>query len=164
MRKYTFFLLTFFLLITCRSQPDVVTEHEVNAIEPELEVVSIYILQADIVVTEFETVLKVTNPNDFAVDLTDITYRLYGNGAFWTNGRGVDLLHIPALSSAETKFTFSMNFINMNRRLLDDVIARRRVQYRFIGEAQVKPVNSRIEAFRMSYESSGFSEVKPKAD
>ena len=169
-------ILAIFLLEACKSsQPQVVVAAEtpqeievevaaIEIIEPEFEVVSICILQADIVVTEFEGIVKITNPNDFALELTNLTYALYGNGALWTNGNGIGALHVPALSSAETRFIFEMNFINMNRRLLDDVIAMRRINYHFKGEAQVQPVIPSVAAFHMSYDYVGLSEVKRKAN
>lgn len=166
MRILIIFLLTIFLFTACKSKPDIVEEPqaEIEIVEPEFEVVSIYILQADIVVTEFEAVLKITNPNEFALELTEVTYELYGNSAFWASGKGSDLLHVPALSSSETKFIFEMNFINMNRKLLDDVIAMRRVNYRFKGDALVQPVLPMIAPFRMNYDCYGLSEVKPRSE
>ena len=162
MRKILLLILIPLLLLACKSKPQAIGQPDLEIIEPEFEVVSIHILQADIVVTEFETVLKITNPNTFAMNLTELTYELYGNGAFWASGKGTDLLHIPASSSIETKFIFSMNFINMNRRLLDDVIAMRNIQYRFKGEALVQPVIPNVQSFKMSYDCSGFSEVRPR--
>jgi LEA14-like dessication related protein len=154
-------LLTVFLLIGCKSKPEIIEIAETIEIkEPEFEVISIIILQADIVVTEFETVLKITNPNEFAVELTSLTYELFGNGTSWATGSGSDILHIPAHSSGETRFIFNMNFINMNRRLLDDVIAMRPINYRLRGEAEVQPVIPHIQSFKMSYDRSGVSEVR----
>jgi len=57
-----------------------------------------------------------------------------------------------------------MNFINMNRRLLDDVISMRRVQYNFKGDAEVQPVIQRLSPFNMSFNCTGLSEVKQRAD
>jgi len=139
-------------------------EPEIEVIEPSFEVVSIYIIQADIVVTEFEAVIKIDNPNDFDVELSSIAYELYGNNAFWAGGTVKDIFVVPAQSSGETKFRFTMNFINMNRRLLDDVIAMRQVNYRFRGKAQVKPDIPKVDIFHVDFDCSGFSEVKRRAD
>jgi len=139
-------------------EPEIVLP-EIEILDPEFSIVSIRILQADLVVTEFETVLRVENPNEFAVELSSINYELYGNGAFWTNGKGNNILNVPALSTNETKFTFKMNFINMNRRLLDDVIAMRQINYRFMGQAQAKPDIAHIPAFTADFDCSGLSEV-----
>ena len=181
MRKSLFLLLIPLFLVTCKSQPlpppvepeivvvipeiieEVVEEMPViEIIEPEFTIVSIAVLQADLINTVFQTVVRIDNPNEFAVDLSSLSYELYGNGRFWGDGTGKDILHIPANSSCETRFSFNMNFINMNRRLLDDIITMRQVNYRFKGEAQVEIDIPRIPAFITNFERSGFSEVKKK--
>jgi len=164
MRKFLVFLsITALLFAACKSPPPVI-EPSVKVKNPEFEIVSIAVIQADLVNTLFETVVKIDNPNNFAVDLSSIEYKLYGNGKFWANGKALDILHIPANSSCETEFHFSMNFINMNRKLLDDVIAMRMVNYRFEGDVEVEPLTSLISSFQMSFERSGLSEVKEKVD
>jgi len=169
MRKFLSFLFLIALLCACKSRPQVVVEEPepepepVIVLEPVFEIASIHIIQADLVNTQFETVLKVTNPNEFALLLSSIKYQLYGNGLFWAEGRGNDILQIPAKSSRETKFRFSMNFINMNRRLLDDVIAMRQVRYRFSGEAEVQP-DVPLPPFIMNFDCNGLSDVKQRAE
>jgi len=160
MKKIFLLLFTILILVSCKSKPGPAAEAEIEIIEPEFEIVSIVILQADIVVTEFETVLRVKNPNNFAVTLTSLTYELFGNGAFWARGSANDILLVPPLGTSELKFTFDMNFINMSRRLLDDVIAMRQVNYRFRGDAQIQPDIPRIPPFTMKYDCSGLSEVR----
>ena len=149
---------------SCKTKPEIVIEPEaeIQIIDPVFEVVSIIILQADLVVTEFETVLKVTNPNAFDVELISLTYQLFGNGLFWATGAASDILRIPAVSTGETRFKFSMNFINTNRRLFDDVLAMRPVRYRLKGEADVRPVIPNIKSFNMIYDIAGISEVKKR--
>ena len=137
-------------------------EPVIEIIKPEFSIVSIAVLQADLINTEFLTVVRIDNPNGFAVDLSSLSYELYGNGRYWGDGRGKDILHIPALSSCEAEFSFVMNFINMNRRLLDDIIALRQVNYRFKGEAQVETDIPRVPAFITNFERSGLSEVRKK--
>ena len=187
MHRFLLIIFTVFILIACKTQPEVIEKLEeavevieiIEAIEvidfieikePEFEVESIYILQADIVVTEFEAVLRIKNPNDFAIELSSITYELYGNGEFWAEGITRNILQIPAQSSSETSFVFSMNFINMNRRLLDDVIAMRQINYRFKGQAQMKPVIQDIpigkfiaNTFNVDFDCSGRSQVRRRA-
>jgi LEA14-like dessication related protein len=147
----------------CKTPAPVVQEVKaVKVIEPVFEIVSIVILQADLVNTQFETVLKIDNPNGFAVDLSTLKYELFGNGLLWAEGTENDIFRVPANSSLETKFNFSMNFINMNRKLLDDVIAMRQVQYRFRGNAVVRAPGA--QTFTMNYNCTGLSEVKQKTN
>jgi LEA14-like dessication related protein len=155
------------LVFACKSQPQIEEEESVipvDVLEPEFEIVSIIVIQADLVNTQFETVLKVNNPNEFALQLSSLKYQLYGNGLFWADGARNDILQIPARSSSETKFRFSMNFINMNRRLLDDIIAMRQVRYRFRGEAEIQPDITNHPHFVMNFDITSLSDVKQKAD
>jgi len=167
-RLPVFFLFIFISFIACKTPPQITLppppppEPSVKILEPEFIVSSIYIIQADIVVTEFEAVIKVINPNDFAMELSSIVYELFGSGRFWSGGSTSNILQIPANGLSETSFKFNMNFIDMDRRLLDDVIAMRRVYYQFKGKAQVRPVICDISAFFVDFSCSGLSEVKPK--
>jgi len=177
MRSLVIFLSITVLFFACKSPPPEVVrvieveppvievvyeepEPEIEILEPIFEISSIVILQADLVVTEFETILKITNPNVFALDLSSLTYELFGNGFSWAKGAGKNILHVPALSSIETKFIFEMNFINMRRQLLDDVIALRQVRYRFFGKAEVQPVLPSAPPFIINYDCAGLSDVK----
>ncbi|MDR0323979.1 MAG: LEA type 2 family protein [Treponema sp.] len=175
MKKYLIILFVIVIFAACKSPPPVVeetftaviehiVEPEIEIIEPEFDILSIVIIQGELINTQFEAVLKIDNPNTFDMELSELKYQLYGNGLFWADGLEKDIFLIPALSSSENKFRFSMNFINMNRRLLDDVIAMRQVQYRFAGEVIVQALIPRVLPFTMKYDISGLSEVKPKAD
>jgi LEA14-like dessication related protein len=170
MRKFLLIILTVLFLFACKTPappPQIVQNIEViepvEVIEPLFEIISIVILQADLVNTQFETVLKIDNPNGFPVELSTLKYELFGNGLFWADGIENDILRVPAKSSLETKFNFSMNFINMNRKLLDDIIAMRQVQYRFSGDALVRVNTPGAQIFTMDYNCTGLSEVKQKS-
>ncbi|MCL2186754.1 MAG: LEA type 2 family protein [Treponema sp.] len=175
MRKFLSVFITVLFLSGCKSQtqvqPQIIAEIEeieienvIEIIEPEFEVVSIVILQADLVVTEFKTVIKVTNPNDFALELTELTYELYGNGEYWEGNTARESMQIPSASSSETVFVFQMNFINNTRNLLNEVIAMRQVNYIFKGKAKVQPDIQNIGPFIMNYDCRGLSEVKRRAE
>ncbi|MCL2211360.1 MAG: LEA type 2 family protein [Treponema sp.] len=167
MRKILVIILAVFVLINCKTKPpapEAEPEAAIEIKEPGFEVISIYIIQADIVVTEFEAVIRVDNPNNFSMELSSIAYELFGNGRFWADGKVKGILIIPANSSSETNFRFEMNFINMNRPLLDDVINMRRVNYRFKGDAEVKPDIHKVDAFNVDFDCTGYSEVKRKAE
>jgi len=162
MRKILLFILIILVFLSCKTQPQTAPAG-LQILEPAFEVTSIYIIQADIVVTEFEAVLKVENPNDFALEMSSITYELFGNGRFWAGHSVTNIMRIPANSTEETRFRFEMNFINMSRPLLDDVIAMRQVNYRFKGNAEVRPVLPDIPFFSVAFDCSGLSEVKRRA-
>jgi len=184
MRKILFFFTIILLLSACKSKPSVVLPPpppERIILEPKFDIVSIYIIQADLVVTEFEALIKIDNTNDFAMELFSINYELFGNNYFWADGTSEnflaannrleaatyhthkDVFKIPAEASAEARFTFKMNFINMPRSLLDDVIAMRQVNYRFKGNAQVRPAIEEADIFTAEFDCTGFSNVKKRA-
>jgi len=181
MRKFLMSFLPVLILISaCKSPPAVVPPQRL-ILEPKFDITSIYIIQADLVVTEFEAVIKIDNPNDFAMELFSINYELFGNDHFWADGTSEnfrsannrleaatfhlhkDIFKIPAEASAEARFTFQMNFINMPRSLLDDVIAMRQVNYRFKGKAEVRAVIEDAKTFTAEFDCTGLSDVKKRA-
>jgi LEA14-like dessication related protein len=163
---FLFNIILLCLLAACKSPPTPQIKEEPVIIfkEPLFEIVSIVILQAELINTRFETVLRVNNPNEFPLELSRIKYELYGNGLFWADGTDNDILKIPAKSIQDTRFNFTMNFINMNRKLLDDIIAMRKVQYIFKGEADVRGNYVKLPVSTMKFNCSGLSEVKPRAE
>jgi Conserved secreted protein len=167
MRKFLFYLVILYLLTGCKSQKPVEPEffefEIIKVINPEFNIISIAVIQADLINTQFEALIKIDNPNRFAVNLSSLGYELYGNGRLWADGKGKDVLHVPAQSSCQTEFRFSMNFINMSRSLLDDIIAKRQIRYRFSGKVEVEPVIPNIEPFYINFERYGLSGVKEKA-
>ncbi|MDR0442874.1 MAG: LEA type 2 family protein [Treponema sp.] len=164
------------LFAACKSKPPSMEPEETPETEPAeitedvkiervfFDVVSIVIIQADLINTQFKAVVRIDNPNTFAVNISSFSYELYGNGIFWASGTEKGLLQIPAMDSFETEFRFTMNFINMNRRLLDDIITMRRVRYSFFGEATVETGIPHLPSFRVAFERSGESEVMKKDD
>ena len=167
MRKFFNILLIIPVFFACKSPPQIIQAEEEPVIEvkePEFEIVSIAIIQADLVNTKFEAVVRVNNPNTFDVNVSSLQYELYGNGALWSTGSENDILHISAESACETEFRFTMNFINMNRKLLDDIIAKRLVNYRFSGVAEVETGVPPHPSFSTHFDRTGLSEVKEKTD
>jgi LEA14-like dessication related protein len=126
---------------------------------PEFTITSIAILQAELINTRFRVSLRIDNPNIFPVALSAFNYELYGEGRFWADGRVKDVLRIPARGSEETNLYLLMNFINMKRPLLDEVIAQELVQYRFDGSVDVGTEVAWLPNFHMDFDRSGKSIV-----
>ena len=171
MRKYLVFLAVLLLLTACKSPPrqsdekplepaEKTAEPDIKQIEaPEFTIASITIVQADLINTRLKLTLNIDNPNVVPITLSTFRYELYGNGRFWASGTIKDFSVIPAQSSSEVSFEFEMNFINMRRQLLDDVIALRQVHYRVAGSVDVETDVSWIPGFRMNFDYSGNSAV-----
>jgi len=127
--------------------------------EPVFTITSIAIMQAELINTRFTVSLRVDNPNPFPVSLSSFKYELYGHGLFWADGSEKNVLAIPAKASAETRLFLVMNFINMRRSLLDEIIAMRQVSYRFLGKAEVGTAIYWLPDFSMAFDRTGLSVV-----
>jgi LEA14-like dessication related protein len=162
MGKYLLFLSALFLLVTCKSPPPQIEVEDPppQIVEPELIITSITILQADLINTRLKLNFKMVNPNTVPLTLSNFRYDLYGDGTFWATGTEKKLAVVPAESSAEVIVNLEMNFINMKRQLLDDIIAMRSVRYRVVGSVEVGTDVPGIPFSRMNFDFSGNSAVK----
>jgi len=168
MRKYLAFLAVLLLLTACKSSPHQGKEKSPeNAValdikqieEPEFTITSITILQADLINTRLKLTLEIDNPNAVPITLSSFRYELYGNNRFWASGIEEKLVDVPAQGLSEAEFEIEMNFINMRRQLLDDIIALREVRYRVTGSVDIETGLSRFPPFRMNFDYSGNSAV-----
>jgi LEA14-like dessication related protein len=126
---------------------------------PEFTITSIAVIKAELVNTRFRVDLTINNPNIFPVTLSSLSYELYGKGRFWARGRERDLLAVPARGQAAARLFLEMNFTNMRRDLLDEVIALGTVPYRFTGEALVDTGLPLLPSFKTEFDRSGYSAV-----
>jgi LEA14-like dessication related protein len=144
--------------------PPVKTRAEAEAVFPRIEapvftITAIAVQKAELINTRFKVSLRVDNPNSFPVELSSFNYKLYGSGRLWADGKETEVLLVPPKDSAETSLFLVMNFINMRRELLDQIIAMKQINYRFTGEALVSTGISYLPQFRTTFDRSGFSEV-----
>jgi LEA14-like dessication related protein len=126
---------------------------------PEFTITSIAVMRAELINTRFRVDLRIDNPNVFPVRLSSLEYELYGAGRFWADGKMKTNLEVPPGESAETRLNLVMNFINMRRELLDEVVALGQVPYRFTGEALVDTGIPALPGFRARFDRSGYSAV-----
>ncbi|MDR2471781.1 MAG: hypothetical protein LBD09_06700, partial [Treponema sp.] len=96
--------------------------------DPVFSITSIVIMQAELINTRFKVRVRVDNPNPFPVELSSFKYELYGGGRFWADGTEQRVLSVPAAGRAEKELFLVMNFIDMKRDLLDQVIALEQVR------------------------------------
>lgn len=147
--------------------PPVVEEIAVEEPDPEIQppvfkITSIAILKAELINTRFRVGLRIENPNPFPVELSAFSYALYGNGLLWADGTEKNVLSVAAESSLEGNLFLLMNFINMKRDLLDQIIALEDVYYRFKGEARVGTSADGFPMIKSSFDLSGYSQVLEK--
>jgi LEA14-like dessication related protein len=127
--------------------------------EPDFTITAIAVKKAELINTRFKVSLRIDNPNVFPVELSSFSYELYGADRFWAGGKQTEVLRIPARGSAETEIALVMNFINMRRELLDQIIAMRQVNYRFAGEAVISTNVEFLPQFLAAFDRSGNSAV-----
>jgi LEA14-like dessication related protein len=126
---------------------------------PVFSITDIAILQAELINTRFRVGLQIDNPNPFPVDLSALSYELYGNGRFWAQGRERDVISIPPRTTIKGDLLLLMNFMGMRRALLDQIINLVDVYYRFLGEAQVSTGVAHLPLFTTRFDIYGYSRV-----
>jgi LEA14-like dessication related protein len=127
--------------------------------EPVFSIVSIAVMQAELINTRFRVKVLIQNPNPFPLTLSSFKYELYGHGRFWADGSKTNVYTIPENGKAEEDLFLLMNFINMRRDLLDQVIAMRNVRYRFKGTAEIGTGVEYLPFFGAAFDIQGDSKV-----
>ena len=127
--------------------------------EPVFSITAIAVLKAELINTRFRVNLKVENPNPFPMELSSFAYELYGDGRLWADGRERNVLKIPPRQTREAQLFLIMNFINMNRPLLDQVIRLEDINYRFAGEATADTGIDYLNRFKSIFDLSGYTRV-----
>jgi len=130
--------------------------------EPGFSITSIAILKAELVNTRFRVNMKIDNPNPFPLELSNFIYELYGNGRLWAEATEKKVFVVEGKSSMQGDLFLIMNFINMERRLLDQIANLVSVNYRFTGKAQVSTGIDYFPKFNTGFDLSGYSEVLEK--
>ena len=126
---------------------------------PEFSITGIAILQAELINTRFRVSLRIENPNPFPIDLSAFSYTLYGNGKFWADGTEKNIIKVAAKSSLHGNLFLLMNFIDMDRNLLDQIVNLLDVNYRFRGEANISTGVDYLPVFTSGFDLSGYSVV-----
>ena len=129
---------------------------------PVFRITAIAILKAELVNTRFRVTLLIDNPNPFPVELAAFCYELFGNGLLWADGLEKNIIRVKGKSSLKGDLFLIMNFIDMKRDLLNQIIRLADVNYRFTGEARVSTQVEYLPKFNTSFELSGYSEVLEK--
>ena len=130
--------------------------------EPRFNITSIAILKAELINTRFRVTMRIDNPNPFPLELSGLVYKLYGNGRPWADGTDRSTFTIAGKSSVQGQLYLTMNFINMDRNLLNQIINLVDVNYRFTGEAQISTGIDYLPKFKTDFDLSGYSEVLDK--
>ncbi|MDR1353080.1 MAG: LEA type 2 family protein [Treponema sp.] len=128
-------------------------------LEPEFRIISVAVKKAELIDTRFKVKIRLKNPNSFPVELSAFSFELYHGGSLWAGGSRKNIMLIPQGQSAEAELLLTMNFIDMRRDLLDQVIAMQQIDYRFAGEATISTGIAYLPHFRWKFDQSGRSIV-----
>ncbi|MDR2661698.1 MAG: LEA type 2 family protein [Treponema sp.] len=127
--------------------------------KPVFEIISIAVMQAELINTRFRVKIRIGNPNPFPVNLSSFQFELYGAGRLWAEGTENNTVQVPAGGSTEKELFLKMNFIDMRRDLLDQVINMERIRYRFSGAVKINTAQEYLPVYTGSFNLEGESEV-----
>ena len=130
-----------------------------NIREPLFSITSIVIMQDELINTKFAVNLHIENLNPFPLSLSAFNYKLYGDGLLWAQGQEKDILTIQGKGTEDAKLVMEMNFAEMRRSLLDQVIAMHQVNYRLNGTAEALIDIPWLTSFNLEFDRAGYSSV-----
>lgn len=126
---------------------------------PTLDIISIRIIKDELINTRLRVDLAIHNPNAFRLSFATLDYRLYGEGRFWADGSQAQPFDVPAGGSATASLFLTMNFTDMSRSLLDQVIRLATVNSRLAGVARIDTGLGFLPQFVLPFDMAGRAEV-----
>jgi len=128
--------------------------------DPAFRITSIRIERDLLVTTNLRLTLEIDNPNAFPLQFSSFAYNFYGEGKAWVDGGSDGPETVPAASSTTRILRFSMNFADMDRRLLDLVANLKAVRYRLSGEARIATGLDYLPTFVSRFDREGICAVE----
>lgn len=122
---------------------------------PTMSISSIRILKDELINTKLGVELTVRNPNAFALTFAELDYRLYGEGRYWASGCLARPFVVPAGEATRASLYLTMNFTDMSRSLLDQVIRLATVSYRLVGSGRVDTGLGFLPRFELPFDMAG---------
>lgn len=106
--------------------------------DPKFSIEKVQIKQAELVNTRLILEVRIENPNPVELVFKNMEYSFYGDGRWWAESRHFNETTISAGSSSLVELELVMNFLNMKRSMLDQVIRMARIAYRLEGSATIQ--------------------------
>lgn len=122
---------------------------------PVMSISSIRILKDELINTKLRVDLVVDNPNAFPLSFAELEYRLYGEGRYWASGSLAKAFVAPAGQAATASLYLTMNFTDMSRSLLDQVIKLSTVRYRLVGAGRIDTGLEFLPQFVQPFDMAG---------
>ncbi|MFM1887256.1 MAG: hypothetical protein RL026_2413 [Pseudomonadota bacterium] len=101
---------------------------------PQVQVVGLQVVKADLARQQLRVRLKVHNPNAMALPVRRIDFQLAVAGEAAAEGSGVQPFVVPARGSAEFEVMTSVNVVAVALRLLSGGVRDGKVDYQLRGE------------------------------
>ncbi len=120
-----------------------------NFQNPSLQVTSIALLPSEGVQINFDIGLKVSNPNQQALNVIGIAYDLTLDGYKIIEGVGNDIPSIPAYGSEEFRITASTNLMQ-SFKLLSELLNRPKSELDYALNAKLDIGSTWLPALRLS--------------
>ena len=127
-----------FLMLGCASVDDVVP--------PKVNLVNIVPIGAGPFEQRFRVDLRVSNPNDFDIPLSGLSFDIDVNDSYFATGLSNEEVLIPRLDSAVVSAEATASSIDLFRHILG-VVQTGAVEYRIKGSALVAGLGTRTVPF-----------------
>jgi len=126
---------------------------------PEFRIASIRILKDELINTRLRVDLEILNPNMFQLSFAALDYKLFGEGRYWASDSLAKAFAVPALQTATASLYLTMNFTDMSRSLLDQVMKLSAVNYRLTGAGRIDTGLEFLPQFILPFDMSGRTQV-----
>ncbi len=127
--------------------------------DPVFNIKRVRVKQAELVNTRLLLDVSIENPNSVDLVFDTMDYTFYGEGRWWAESRHFEAATIPARENMAVELELIMNFIDMKRSLLDQVIKMARIGYRLTGSARIRVEIEGFPPFEFPFAIVGESPV-----
>jgi LEA14-like dessication related protein len=107
-----------------------------KVLPPSIDIANLRLESAGLLSQEFMLDIRIGNPNDFAIPLTGLAFKLEVNGRPFAEGLSNNSVTVPRLGYANTQVTGLTNTLSLLRQLMT-VGTRDRIDYRLFGTAHM---------------------------
>lgn len=122
---------------------------------PEISISGFDVKQLNITGADLMIGVKVSNPNHFGIDLSQMTGALSVNGETWLNSAIADGLNVAPKQAEVVKIPVKLNFLSVGKNILNLLQGERGIEYQFSGNAVMGTSLPIMKAFSFPFNVSG---------
>jgi len=137
------FLVLFVLLSGCAYLPS-------GTEPPRVHLVGLQLTQVDVFEQRYRLRLRIQNPNDFALNIRGLDFRVEVNGEQFAEGVSSKAVEVPGFGEAVTEVEVSSSLWSLARQFRDRTAAPESIAYRLHGRVALEGV-----ALPVGFESTG---------